>query len=105
MSQLWNVYEPVNPLARVRRGPYEHEFVNHVANVGVLAHNENTRAGSSAHQQFAEMARHGLPVMRDKNSFMLRRKREHFGIRNPFQLRLIRGQKIHGRPVLGAGNP
>src|SRR5262249_43519540 len=64
-SRLRNVYDPVRPLFRIRRGPDEHKFVNHFSNRRELAHNENARTGFPAHQELAEVPRHGLAVVRD----------------------------------------
>src|SRR5690348_4526316 len=96
-SRLRNVYDPVCPLVCIRRGPDQYKFVDDLTNRGVLAHQENARTGPSAHQEVAEMVRHGLAIVGDENTILLRREREYIRIRNAFQLCLIRGQKIERR--------
>ena len=56
-------------------------------------------------KEIAKVPRHGPEIMRHENALLLRGQREHLGIRKAFQLRLIRGEKIHGRfSAQAAGN-
>jgi hypothetical protein len=43
------------------------------------------------------VVRHGLRIVRNENAILLGRQREHLGIGNTLQFRLIRREEIHGK--------
>ena len=41
------------------------------------------------------MPRHGLKIVRDENAIQLICQREHLGVGNPLQVRLVRREEVH----------
>ena len=58
------------------------QLIDDLSNYGVLAHQKHARTVVSPHQELAEMARHGLEIVADKNSILLRGERKDFGVGN-----------------------
>jgi hypothetical protein len=78
--------DAVLPFGGIRCRPNEQQCINHLANRRVLAHQEHAWAGAAAHQKLCEMPRHGLAIMRNQDSILLRSERKNVGIRNSLDL-------------------
>lgn len=92
-----NFQYPVLPLRRIRGRPNQHEFIDDVANWRRLLHEEHAGAGTSFLKERAKVSRHGLEIVRNKNSILLGGQGQDRRVGNPFEVCVVRGEEINCR--------
>ena len=97
MTLEGNFQNPILPLLRIRGRPNEHKLVDDLANWGRLLYQKDAGAGTSCTEELAKVSRHGLEIVRNKNSILLGGQGQDRRVGNPFEVCVVRGEKINCR--------
>ena len=81
--------DAILPFAGIRGAPNQHQLLDHRADRRILFHQEHARAVAARLEKLPEVAWHGLEIVRNENTLLLRCDSEHFWIRNTPEFRIL----------------